>query len=124
VTSGLDQLCPTCGPVEGIVRPNLGFRCSKSSLHTESIFIFNFDHFKFDIFNVRDPQCHFITFVLCVAIFPYVHGHLGAKTFTSFLISILVPLALMLPMESHLRSGLRYQTAVTIAVRIRTLLVH
>jgi len=27
------------------------------------------------------------------------------KTFTSFLISILVPLALNLPMTSHLRSG-------------------
>jgi len=32
-TQHLDQLCPGHGPVEGFVRPSLGFRCSKSTLH-------------------------------------------------------------------------------------------
>ena len=26
---------PACGPVEGFVRPSLGFRCSKSILYTD-----------------------------------------------------------------------------------------
>jgi len=33
-TQNLGQLCPTCRPVEGFVRPNLGLRCSISSLHS------------------------------------------------------------------------------------------
>jgi len=42
----LDQLCPThgpwatCGPVAGFVRPSLGFRCSKSILHTDNLSLF------------------------------------------------------------------------------------
>jgi len=31
---GLEQLCPTRGPVEDFVRPSLDFRCCKSILHT------------------------------------------------------------------------------------------
>jgi len=40
---GLEQLCSTrgmrvaCCPVEGFVRPSLGFRCSKSILHTDNL---------------------------------------------------------------------------------------
>jgi len=34
---GLNQLCPTRGPVEGFVRPSLGVRCSKSILHTDNL---------------------------------------------------------------------------------------
>jgi len=37
--SAIEQLCPTGGPVEGFVRPSLGFRCSISSLHTDSLSI-------------------------------------------------------------------------------------
>jgi len=43
---GVDQLCPTrdpraaCGPVEGCVRPSLGFRCSKSILYTDTLSLF------------------------------------------------------------------------------------
>jgi len=36
----LEQLCPTRGPVEGFVRPGLGFRCSVSSLHTDNLSLF------------------------------------------------------------------------------------
>jgi len=46
------------------------------------------------------------------------------KCLLYFLISTLVSLSLSLPMKSHLLSGLRCQTVITIAVRIRTLLVH
>ena len=49
--------------------------------------------------------------------------YLGAKLF-SFLISIFVPLALNLPMKSHLQSDWRCQTVDTIAIRIRKLSVH
>jgi len=47
-----------------------------------------------------------------------VHWHLTAKLCTSFLISIVVPLALNFLMKSLLRIGLRCQTLVTIAIRI------
>jgi len=36
----VDQLCPNRGPVEGFVRPSLGFRCSISGLHTENMSLF------------------------------------------------------------------------------------
>jgi len=36
----LIQLCPTRGPGEGFVRPGLGFRCSKSVLHTDNLSLF------------------------------------------------------------------------------------
>jgi len=36
---GLDELCPTRGPGEGFVRPSLGFRCSKSIVHTDNLFL-------------------------------------------------------------------------------------
>jgi len=35
----LRQLCPTRGPVEGFVRPSLGFGCSKIILHTDNLSI-------------------------------------------------------------------------------------
>jgi len=38
--SGLDQLCPTRGPVESFVRPNVGFRCSKSILYSDNLSLF------------------------------------------------------------------------------------
>ena len=37
---GLALLCPTRGPVEGFVRSRLGFRCSKSILHTDNLSLF------------------------------------------------------------------------------------
>jgi len=58
----IDQLCPTsgswgaCGPVEGLVMPNLGFRCSKSILHMTTCTYFN--NLEFDIFDAGVPQCH------------------------------------------------------------------
>ena len=112
-----------CGPVERFVRPSSGFRCGISSLYILTTCPY-FDNLKFDIFDAGGPQYHFITSVLRAGRFPYVHRRRGAKCFTSFLISTLVPLALNLLMTSHLRSGLRYQTVVTIAVRTRTLSVH
>jgi len=42
----LNQLCPTrgpwaaCGPVEGFMRPSLGFCCSKSTLYTDNLSFF------------------------------------------------------------------------------------
>jgi len=36
-SSHLEQLCPTRGPVEGFVRPSLGFRCGKSILHADKL---------------------------------------------------------------------------------------
>ena len=36
----LDQLCSTRGPVKGFMRPSLGFRCSKSILHTDNLSVF------------------------------------------------------------------------------------
>jgi len=33
----LKQLCPTRGPVEGFVRPSLGFRCSLSMAYTSAL---------------------------------------------------------------------------------------
>jgi len=46
-----------CGPVEGFVRPSLGFRCSKSILDIDNLSFF--DNLEFDIFDSGDPQCHF-----------------------------------------------------------------
>jgi len=36
----LEQLCPTRGPVKGIVQPSLGFRCSISSLYPDNLILF------------------------------------------------------------------------------------
>ena len=56
----LRQLCPApraaCGPVEGFVWPNLGFRYNTSSLHTDNRPYF--DNLEFDIFYAGGPQCH------------------------------------------------------------------
>jgi len=38
--NGLAQLCPTRGPVEGFVRPSLGFSCSESILHIDNLSLF------------------------------------------------------------------------------------
>ena len=54
----LEQLCPTCGPVEGFVRPSLGFLCSKSIPYTDNCPYF--DNLEFDIFDAGGVQCHFI----------------------------------------------------------------
>jgi len=55
------QLCPTRGPVEGFVRPSLGFRCSKSIPILTTCPCF--DNLEFDIFDAGGPQYHFITSV-------------------------------------------------------------
>jgi len=131
----LVQLCPTRGSVVGFVRPRLDFRCKPSmsiayctcaycTCHWPVTTCVYFDILKSDIFDAGGSQCHIIMSVLHAGRFPYVHWHLGVKLFTSFLNSTLVPLALNLPVKSHLRSGYRYQTVVTNAVRIRSLSVH
>jgi len=56
---GLDQLCPTRGPVEGFERPSLGYRCSKGIQDTDNLSFF--DILSFDIFDADVPQCYFIT---------------------------------------------------------------
>ena len=64
----LGQLCPThgpratCDPVEGFVRPNLGFICSESILHTLTSSPY-FDNLEFNIFDAGSSQCHFATSV-------------------------------------------------------------
>jgi len=52
----------SCGPVEGLVWPSLGFHCSESILHIDHLFLF--DNLELDIFDVGGPQCHFITSVI------------------------------------------------------------
>jgi len=36
----IEQLRPTHGPVEGFLRPSLGFCCSKSIPHTDNLSLF------------------------------------------------------------------------------------
>jgi len=61
------QLCSTrgtrvaCGPVEGFMRPSLGFRCSIGILQLTTFPCF--DNLEFDVFDAGGPQCHFITSV-------------------------------------------------------------
>jgi len=53
------------GPVEGFVRPNLGF-CSSKSRPTVSYILAicpYFDNLELDIFDAGGPPCYFITFV-------------------------------------------------------------
>jgi len=50
----LKQLCPTRGPVEGFVRPSLGFCCSKSTLQLTTCPCY--DNLEFDIFGAVVPQ--------------------------------------------------------------------
>ena len=45
----------------GRMRPSLGFRCSKSTLHTDNLFLF--DNLEPDSFDAGRLQCHFITSV-------------------------------------------------------------
>jgi len=52
---------PACCPIEGFVRPSLGFRCSKNILHPDNLSLF--DNLEFDISDAGGPQCHFITSV-------------------------------------------------------------
>jgi len=40
ISKQLGQLCPSRGPVEGFVRPSLGFRCSKRILYTDNLSLF------------------------------------------------------------------------------------
>jgi len=49
-------------PVEGFVRPNLGFHCSESILHMLTIST-HFDNFEFDIFDAGSSLCRFATSV-------------------------------------------------------------
>ena len=51
-----------CGPVEGFVRPGLGFRCSESILRILTTCSY-LDNLEFDIFVAGGLQCHFITSV-------------------------------------------------------------
>jgi len=56
ISNVLEQLCPTrgsraaYGPGEGFARPGLGFRCSKSILHTDNLSPY-FDNREFEIFD-------------------------------------------------------------------------
>jgi len=50
-----------CGPVEGFVRPSLGFLCSKHILYSLLTTCPYFDIFEFHIYDAGGPQCHFIT---------------------------------------------------------------
>ena len=115
----LGQWAP-CGPVEGFVRPSLGFHCRMSN-SWQSFFILILIIWHF---SCSGPQCHFITSVLRTGRFPRVHWHLGPKRISSSLISTLVSLALNSPMISHLRSlfkGTKQSLALQIARRLRTL---
>jgi len=63
----IEQLCPTRGPVEGFVRPSLGFRCSKSIPDIDNLSFF--DNLEFDMFDAGGPQYHFIvSFTIAVRI--------------------------------------------------------
>jgi len=72
----------------------------------------SFDNPKFDIFDAGGQQCATLS-RLSVVLGDFhmssVHSHIGAKVFTTFLISTLVPLAPNLSMESHLGSRLSYK---------------
>jgi len=57
----MSNLRPACSPVEVFVRPSLGFRCSKSILHTDNLSLF--DNHELDSFDAGGPQCHYITSV-------------------------------------------------------------
>ena len=50
-----------CGPVEGFVRPILGFHCNRSNYTLTTCPYF--DNLYFDIFDVGCAQCNFIMFV-------------------------------------------------------------
>jgi len=68
----------------------------------------SFDNPKVDIFDAGGQQyatLSRLSFMLGDLHKSSVHSHLGAKLFTSFLVSTLVPLVLNLPMTSHLRSS-------------------
>jgi len=72
-------------------------------LHTDHVSTFLY--LGFDIFHAGAPQWHCITSVLYAGKFPYANCHLGAKLFTSFLISTFISWATKLPMKSYLRSA-------------------
>ena len=69
--------------------------------------------------------CRWSLYHVCAACWEISDVHYSTapwcKTFSSFLISTLVPLALNLPMKSYLRSRYRCQTVVSMEVRIQTL---
>jgi len=48
-----------CGPVQGFVRPSLGFRCSKIILQLTTYLFF--DSLDIDIFDADGLQYHFVT---------------------------------------------------------------
>ena len=50
-----------CCPVEGFVRPSLGFHCSKGILDIDSMSLF--DKLEFDSFDSGGPQCHYSAFL-------------------------------------------------------------
>jgi len=52
-----------CGPIEGFVRPSLGFDVVKVSYMTTCPYV---DNLEFDILVAGSPQCHFITSVIIV----------------------------------------------------------
>ena len=49
----MSNLRPACSPVEVFVRPSLGFRCSKSILHTDNLSLF--DNHELDSFDAGGP---------------------------------------------------------------------
>jgi len=92
----------TCNPVKSFVRLSLGFNCSIST-NWQPVLILMI--LNLTVFMQWSSVPLFITSVLYTGRFPRVHWHLGANPFSSFLISMLVPLAPNMPMTSHLRSG-------------------
>jgi len=69
----LEQLCPTRGPVEGFVRPSLGFHCNRSNYILTTCPYF--DNLQLDIIDVCCPQCHFIMAVTIAVMIPTLSVH-------------------------------------------------
>jgi len=60
IRAAMSNLRAACGPVEGFVRPSLGFRCRKSVLYILTTCPY-FHDLEFNIFDAGGLQCHFIT---------------------------------------------------------------
>jgi len=54
-TSYVQPAAPACGPVEGVVRPSLGFHCNRSNYILTTC-----PYFDNRYFDIGCPQIHFI----------------------------------------------------------------
>jgi len=62
-----------CGPIEGFVRPSMGFRCCKVSyILTTCPYS---DNLEFDSSVAGGPQCHIITSLTVAVRFRTLSGH-------------------------------------------------